>query len=178
MVFAAATADEVVAFVQDVTARVAAGRRVAESERRFRAAVELANEGVWVLDAAGATTFATPRMAEILDCTLEDLLCRSPLDFMDEASRAVFAERQGQRRRGETETGPAIALRTLDGRGIEATLAARPLYNDQGHYVGAVAVVSDENTGLAKALGWNTVLGLTVIRALRRVRGLSIRGAG
>ena len=144
VVFAPAGADEVVALVQDSTARVAAERRVAASEQRLRAAVELANEGVWVLDAAGATSFATPRMAEILGCTLEDLLRRSPLEFMDAASRAVFAERQARRRRGEADPAMAFTLRTLDGRGVETTLAARPLYDDQGRYVGAVAVVSDE----------------------------------
>src|SRR4029077_18466213 len=57
---------EVAMFVREVTARVHAERRVADSERRFRAVVDVANEGVWVLDADGFTTFVTERMAAML----------------------------------------------------------------------------------------------------------------
>src|SRR4029079_13024710 len=78
----AAGSGEVGMFVREVTARVNAERRVADSERRFRAVVDVANEGVWVLDADGFTTFVTERMAAMLGLQVADILGRSPLAFI------------------------------------------------------------------------------------------------
>ncbi|MEA2704059.1 MAG: hypothetical protein QOD63_2004 [Actinomycetota bacterium] len=40
--------------------------RVAASESRFRRILETANEGIWLLDVKGGTTFANEKVAEIL----------------------------------------------------------------------------------------------------------------
>jgi diguanylate cyclase (GGDEF)-like protein/PAS domain S-box-containing protein len=147
VVFAAHATKDVTAFISDATGRAAAEQRLLDSEQRFRSVVELANEGVWMIDAEGLTTFATPSMAAILGCAPEDMLGRPPREFMDEASRLAFAERQARRQRGETEAS-AFTLRSVDGRDVPTTLAARPISDQDGRYIGSVALVNDETQRL------------------------------
>jgi PAS domain S-box-containing protein len=59
----------------------------------YRQIVETTNEGIWVIDGEGRTSYANQRMAEMLGCRLNELMGRSAFDF-------VFPE---DRAKGETE---------------------------------------------------------------------------
>jgi diguanylate cyclase (GGDEF)-like protein/PAS domain S-box-containing protein len=144
VIVASATGDAT-AFVRDVTAE----RALADSEQRFRSVLERTNEGIWLIAADGLTTHVSASMAAILGCVPEDMLGRSPRDFMDEASSArfVFAEQQPGRPGGDTEGG-VFTPRSVDGRDIPTTLAASPLYDERGRYLGAVARVSADTAQL------------------------------
>ena len=146
--FVATSPREVAAFIVDVTDRVTAEQARADSERRFRSVVEIADEGVWMIDAQGLTTFVTWRMAAILGCTPADVLGRPPTDFMDEDARLEFARRQRKRRRGAAGAGE-FTLRAINGQMVQTMLAASPILDDQGRYVGSVALVTDETQRLA-----------------------------
>ena len=77
-----------------------AQRDLADSERRYRQLVELAQEGIWSLDAQARTDYVNPRMAQILGYDVEEMLGRHLFDFMDktaqeEASRNLERRSQG-----------------------------------------------------------------------------------
>ncbi len=133
---------EVAMFVREVTARVNAERRVADSERRFRAVVDVANEGVWVLDADGFTTFVTERMAAMLGLDVDDILGRSPLAFIAPPFHDVVQERLLRRRDGASEA-VRVVFAGVEGD-VEATIAATPITDEEGRYVGSVGLVTDE----------------------------------
>ena len=133
---------EVAMFVREVTARVNAERRVADSERRFRAVVDVANEGVWVLDADGFTTFVTDRMAAMLDRDVAEILGRSPLAFIADPFHDVVQERLLRGGSGTSE--PVRVVFTGRGGDVEATIAATPITDEEGRYVGSVGLVTDE----------------------------------
>ena len=71
--------------------------RLEASEARYRRIVETANEGIWTADLEAKTLFANPRMAAILETSVDELLTHSVYDFLfDEdipGARAVFAMR-------------------------------------------------------------------------------------
>jgi diguanylate cyclase (GGDEF)-like protein/PAS domain S-box-containing protein/putative nucleotidyltransferase with HDIG domain len=142
-VIADAGEGEVAMFVRDVTARVDAERRVADSERRFRAVVDVANEGIWMVDADGLTSFVTEQMARMLGYQPEEMLDQSPIVFVDEAFQDLFTARIARRREGVTEAG-RVDFRGRDGSVVPATVAAAPIHDDAGRYLGAVASVTDE----------------------------------
>src|SRR5262249_7897243 len=108
----------------------------------FRAVVDVANEGVWVLDADGFTTFVTERMAAMLDRDVTDILGRSPLEFIAPTFHDVVQERLLRGRSGDRRTGRVVFAGL--GGDVEATIAATPITDEQGRYVGSVGLVTDE----------------------------------
>ena len=55
-----------------------------EGEKRYRRIVELANEGIWTLDALGRTTFVNRQFAQMLGYEPKEMAGRSVLDFCPE----------------------------------------------------------------------------------------------
>ena len=64
----------IVGFFTDVTERKQAAEALRESEEKYRQLVEKLQEGVWALDKDANMTFANPPMAEILGCTVSEML--------------------------------------------------------------------------------------------------------
>lgn len=87
---------------EDASERLAAV--VSASEARYRQVLDLAAEGIWVTDADDRTTFANPRMGELLGVSSDELLGRSPHEFMDEDGLAIVAGRLGAVRRGQVRS--------------------------------------------------------------------------
>ena len=59
---------------------------LAESEAKYRSLVELAQEGIWAIDAEGITTYVNPKLVEILGYTREEMLKHSLFEFLGEKS--------------------------------------------------------------------------------------------
>jgi PAS domain S-box-containing protein len=130
-----------VAMVEDVGREHAAveARRVAEE--RYRLIVETANEGIWILDVEGVTTFANAAMAAMLGTSVEELQGRSLLDFVHEEALPYVLESLERRRAGISEQ-LELQFRRGDGSTLHALVSARPLSNADGSH-GALAMVID-----------------------------------
>jgi PAS domain S-box-containing protein len=87
---------------RDITERSRAEAKVRESEERYRALVETSSDWVWEIDANATYTFAAPRVQEILGYSPEEVLGRSPFEFMPEIEarrvKAIFADIAAERR--------------------------------------------------------------------------------
>jgi PAS domain S-box-containing protein len=59
-----------------------------EGEKRYRRIVEMANEGIWTLDAQGCTTFVNRQLAHMLGYEPQEMTGISALEFCPEASHA------------------------------------------------------------------------------------------
>jgi diguanylate cyclase (GGDEF)-like protein/PAS domain S-box-containing protein len=60
--------------LRDITAQVEDRRAMRESEARYRAIVETAQEGILVINGAGSAVFANSMMAQMLGMSVEELL--------------------------------------------------------------------------------------------------------
>jgi PAS domain S-box-containing protein len=116
--------------------------RVADSESRFRRIVETANEGIWLLDADGATTFANGKMAEILGYAQEEMAGLTLFDVVDEEGKPYAAENLERRRNGLSDQLECAFLRK-DRTYVWVLLNASPLFDSDGAYVGSLCMVSD-----------------------------------
>jgi PAS domain S-box-containing protein len=132
---------------RDISERVAAERRLDQSERRFRQIVETANEGVWTTDEKGVTTFANASLAEMLGYEPADIVGRRFTAFCadpDDAARAWLACERGETIQDE------FVLLCADGTECVAYVSAGPLLGADGQFEGALAMVVDM-TQLLKA---------------------------
>lgn len=115
---------------------------LSESETRYRQLVELAQEGVWVLDKTQVTTFVNPRMAQMLGYDRGEMVGKSGLDFVDEASVDAAKDilnKYAQGISGESE----LEFLRKDGSRVYTSISASQIKDDQGHYWGTLALVAD-----------------------------------
>ena len=59
--------------LRDVTSRVESDRALQESQERYRAIVETAQEGIWVANPQGRTVYVNQKMADIAGRSTEEL---------------------------------------------------------------------------------------------------------
>ncbi len=117
-------------------------RALQESEQRFKQLVDAAQEGIWVVDDRGATTYANQRMADLLGHAHGELTGRLIFDFLDPPARAD-AQRQFSHAPGELRLPRDLRFRRRDGVELWATVATNPIIGRDGEFVGTVAMVSD-----------------------------------
>jgi len=127
---------------QDITSRVVAEESLKRSEETYRQIVDTAREGVWVIDAGGRTSFVNARMAEILGYTVAEMAGTSLYDFMDDEGREEAERRFEQRREGISEQHD-FRFKRQDGDDVWTIVSASPMYNADGTFAGALAMVTD-----------------------------------
>jgi PAS domain S-box-containing protein len=102
--------------------------------------MQAADQGIWVSQ-DGRTRYANRRMAELMGCSIDELLARPVLEFIDESLDTLKEwgglVRDGHRQRHE------VRLRRADASSFLAEVSTTPLRDASGTYKGAVAVVSD-----------------------------------
>ncbi|MEG4167602.1 MULTISPECIES: PAS domain S-box protein [unclassified Microcoleus] len=127
---------------QNITARQLAEEALRESEDKYRCIVETADEGIWMIDTEGKTTFVNKKMADMLGCTPEEMIGQSLFAFMDAEGRAIAQISLKRRREGIREQ-LDFKFRRRDGRNLWAMVSTNSLVDKQGRYVGALAMVAD-----------------------------------
>jgi len=125
-----------------ITEEVWTEREVQASEARFRRIVATAQEGVWVRDSAGRTTYVNERMAALLGYTPNEMIGQPILAFMDEDMRAN-AEAGFQRRAVGIAERFEFRFRRKNGTPLWAIVATSPLLNERGVFVESLGMVTD-----------------------------------
>jgi PAS domain S-box-containing protein len=114
---------------------------VRKIDRRFRAVVNVASEGIWTVDEKGRTTFVNPRMADMLGYTLAEMRGRRFTDFLPPAGIPPVEAGFRQLAAGIPERSDCELLRK-DGSTLWVHYAATPL-SDGSRFIGSLAVVAD-----------------------------------
>lgn len=111
-------------------------RRLTEQEEDARQLLELAHDGVWTIDASGRTTYANPRLAELLGTTVDELLGSPAARWLGESGER--SERLDGSRHGASEQ-YETTLRRADGSPLPVRVSATALERGRG----SLKVVSD-----------------------------------
>jgi PAS domain S-box-containing protein len=133
---------KVIEYTLDVTDRRHAEESLRQSERQYRQLLNALQEGIWAIDAETRTTFANPRMAEMLGCTVAEMLGRHLFDFMDERGVEIAKHNLERRAQGIREEHEFEFVRK-DGSRLVALLSTSPLLDGAQGYQGAIAGVLD-----------------------------------
>jgi PAS domain S-box-containing protein len=128
--------------IRDISDRKRAEGALLKSEKKYRDLVELAQEGIWLIDEHGLTSFVNPRMAQMLGYTVEEMLGRHPYSFMDERGAGIAHAYLEHLRKGDTEHRDFEFMRR-DGSRMYASLAMTAITDENGAYQGALALCAD-----------------------------------
>ncbi|MBW0435772.1 PAS domain S-box protein [Leptospira yasudae] len=117
-----------------------------ESENRldslYKKIIDTSQEGIWILDKDGYTTFANNKIGELYGIAPETMLGRNILDIVEEDRRKAVAERLEARKKGIAEISEYNFI-NHKGEKKYAIASANPLYDDHGNYDGALAMIVD-----------------------------------
>jgi PAS domain S-box-containing protein len=104
-----------------------------EGEKRYRRIVELANEGIWTLDAQGSTTFVNRQFACMLGYEPKEMVGRSVLEFCPEAPPASLLDA------GVSE----LRLLRKNGEEVWTKISTAPIPDEQCGADGMLVMLAD-----------------------------------
>lgn len=119
-----------------------AHEKTKRSEAHYRQLIEVAQEGIWVLDTDSKTVLVNPSMAQMLGYTVDEMLDKHLFDFMDEQGVVIATHNIERRQQGITEQHDFEFI-CKDGKRIYTTIETAPLHDDAGNYRGAIAGIMD-----------------------------------
>jgi len=108
----------------------------------FRQIADLIQQGVWVLDVHGLTTYVSPYLAELIGRSPADLLGRPPIEFSFIEDRHKAAEMIDGAREGRPVHGLSRAVKP-DGTVLTLDITANPLIGADGTLIGSCAIIID-----------------------------------
>ena len=126
----------------DVTERKRAEEALHESDENYRRIVETAQEGIWTVDAAGRTTLANQRMADMFGYTIAEMLDKSVEEFVDEEGRTLAPLALENRRNGINKQ-LDFKFKRKDGSTVWALVETSTLLDGYQVYAGALDMLTD-----------------------------------
>ncbi|MFQ6137319.1 MAG: PAS domain S-box protein [Candidatus Hydrothermarchaeales archaeon] len=126
----------------DITERKKLEQKIIESEKRYRTLIETMNDGLWVIDEKGLTTFWNDRMGEISGYDPKEVVGRDVFSFFDEENQKKLKKELAKRPKGESSTYELEMMKEGEGR-VPIIVSAAPLFDEKGEHRGSFAVVTD-----------------------------------
>jgi PAS domain S-box-containing protein len=99
-------------------------------------------EGIWLIDANARTTFVNRRLTDLLGYTEDEMIGRPVFDFLDRRRWPIAARNLEQRALGIEER-QEVQLTCKDGRLVWMLASANPVFDADGNYAGALALLGD-----------------------------------
>jgi PAS domain S-box-containing protein len=127
-------------FMKDITERKLTETALLESEFKYRQIVELAEEGIWVIDSNALTTYVNHAMARMLGYSELEMFGRSIFDFMDEQQKPQAIDNFQRRKQGIGEQ-HEFKFKSKDGKDIWTDMSTSAVMDSQGNLVSCCALV-------------------------------------
>jgi PAS domain S-box-containing protein len=115
-------------------------RRAVEIETRYQQIVELAEEGIWVVDSEGNTNYVNQAMARMLGYTEEEMLGHPIYEFMDEVAQQTATSSLERRKQGLGQK-HEFKLRTKDGNVVWTYMSTSPVLDENGKVLWSCSLV-------------------------------------
>ncbi len=113
-----------------------------EEATLFRALVDSMNDGFGIIDIDGVFTYVNSRFANMLNYSVDDMVGRHLLDFVDEKNKKIIRENIRRRTKGEA-TQYEVAWSRSTGEQVPTIVSGAPLLNREGGHRGSFAVITD-----------------------------------
>jgi PAS domain S-box-containing protein len=127
---------------RDITERKRVEEKLRESEEKYRNIVETANELILITDNENVITYVNTKIIDMLGYTTEEFIDRPVWGFISEEYRPIVKKNLEKRRQG-INGGYELKLISKDGSSLWTFLNAKPLFDKEGKYVGAMSMLTD-----------------------------------
>ncbi|MEP6952399.1 MAG: PAS domain S-box protein [Ginsengibacter sp.] len=131
-----------IGFIRDITSRKKAETELHNSEERYRRIVETAQEGIWIIDENDYVIFFNQKMCELVEYSYEEMKGKRLFDFMDSEGKKD-GELQVAKRKQGINGNYDVRYITKSGKGIWTNVSTSSIFDDDGKYQGALAMVTD-----------------------------------
>lgn len=112
-----------------------------ESQEAYHRFLEIAAEGIWILDPEDKIQFVNQRMAALLGYPVTEILGTDFFEFVAPADQAVAAAYLQRCRQGTSER-YEFKFRHQDGADLWVTVSTRSLFDADGTYQGAMSIAT------------------------------------
>lgn len=128
-------------------------KELRKSEEGYRIILETANSGVFLLDAENKIKYLNQHTIELLGYSVQEMLDVSLTQFVDTIGQKNIHKFMNQWKKGHNALNEFKFIRK-DGSTFWTLLAASPILDNKGKYLGTIGVITDINArkGLEKAL--------------------------
>ncbi|MFZ5447857.1 MAG: sigma 54-interacting transcriptional regulator [Thermodesulfobacteriota bacterium] len=126
---------------RDVSKTKALELQIKTSEEKYRTIVELAREGIFIVDPEGSLTFANKFFMEMLGYETQEIIGGSIFNFIDESYRELVRGQMERRRRGHADSYELI-LKQKDGSALAGLVSAAPFVVN-GVFLGSIGIITD-----------------------------------
>ncbi|MEG4802488.1 PAS domain S-box protein [Microcoleus sp. ARI1-B5] len=128
-------------FMKDITERKLTETALQESEFKYRQIVELAEEGIWVIDSNALTTYVNHAMARMLGYSELEMFGRSLFYFMDAGEKLPTQDNVDRRLRRLSQQ-KEFKLKSKDGQDVWTYISVSPVFDEElGNMVSCCALV-------------------------------------
>jgi len=126
----------------DITERKQAEEKLRDSEEKYRNIVETANEIILITDKESIITYVNKKMVDMLGYTLDEFIGRPIWGFISEECKPIVKMNLEKRMQGISESYELKLIRK-DGSSLWTLLNAKPLFDKEGKYIGAMSMLTD-----------------------------------
>ncbi|MEW6660086.1 MAG: sigma 54-interacting transcriptional regulator [Thermodesulfobacteriota bacterium] len=126
---------------RDVTYQKTLELQIKTSEEKYRTIVELAREGIFMVDAEGRLIFANHFLTMMLGYGNQEITGRSVFDFVDQDDWELVRDQLQRRRQGWSDS-YELSLKRRDGSSLASLVAAAP-FQVNGAFLGSIVVATD-----------------------------------
>ncbi|MCB1159587.1 MAG: EAL domain-containing protein [Leptospiraceae bacterium] len=104
--------------------------------------LNLTGESIWIIDTEGKTVYADRATADLLACSLDELLQKSVYDFIEKELFFIVRENI-TRKKLDTIEKHDFLFKRKDGSYVWLSISSNPIINDVGDVIGILGIVSD-----------------------------------
>ena len=129
--------------IEERTAKLEASKEaLSRSKQRYREIIETAQEGVWITDVSGKTSYVNHRMAAMIGYPVGQILDRPVSEFMAPEGPSVWDQFLRRCAAGIKDQYD-FRLKTREGKDIWVMVSSAPRYDEEGRFSGALLMVTD-----------------------------------
>ncbi len=134
--------------IQDITARKLSEIDLLQSEKKYRDLVDNLNEGIWLADQNGITTFVNPKMAEMIGYTMAEIIGKPQSRFIANEEQIIVSEETEETEETEEQESSVRKQCTLefikkDGSKMPALIVRSPIIDESGNLSGFLSGIID-----------------------------------